>query len=419
VKKYLPYLFGSLFLAAAVLLFATAGNKKIKKKLDERITLRRQDKIPYGTYAAFNSLKDLFPGAKIYTGREEPGYWDSLSRYEDKQALIIITNRFAADESEMKKLISFAENGNDVFISASYVSADAAGILNCKVQDSYYSMLGPAYELDDSMEIMLNNPIFGNTKQYQYPGRTCGSYFIDVDTTTTEVLGYDGQYRPNFIRLHAGRGNFYMHIEPFAFTNYFILHKENADYYEKALSVIRPGARKLMWDEYFITKREFNYRPDDRKNKKEWLSSLLNLKNPEGRKSFGAAFWTLFFLLLLFVLMNMRRRQRYIPVIKNPVNDSLDFVKTIGRLYYDKSDHKNLCRKMSAYFLEHVRNRYKLPTGNLDEAFIKSLLYKSGAEEPNARMIISFIKYLEDAPIIGKEQLIQFHRQLEVFYSTT
>lgn len=382
------------------------------------MTLRRQDKIPYGTYVAYNDLKYLFPGASVYSGKDEPGYWDSLSRYDDKQALIIVTNRFTPDESEMKKLVAFAENGNDVFISASFISSAATGMMGCNVNDSYYSMLGPAYQLNDSMHIMLNNPVFGKTAEYEYPGRTCGTYFSSVDTTTTDVLGYDGSYRPNFIRLHAGKGNFYVHTEPFAFTNYFILNKGNADYYEKAISLIRPDTRKVMWDEYFITKKEFSALPQQEK-KRGWLAALMNLENANGHKSFGAAFWTLASLLLLYVLMNIRRKQRYIPIIKSPQNDSLDFVKTVGRLYYDKADHKNLSRKMSAYFLEHVRNRYKLPTGNLDEVFIKNLLYKSGADEPNTRMIVSFIKYLEDEPVIGKEQLMHFHRQLEIFYSTT
>ena len=36
---------------------------------------------------------------------------------------------------------------------------------------------------------------------------------------------------------------------------------------------------------------------------------------------------------------------------------------------------------MTAYFLEHVRNQYKLPTGILNEEFITSLKFKSGADE--------------------------------------
>ena len=129
-----------------------------------------------------------------------------------------------------------------------------------------------------------------------------------------------------------------------------------------------------------------------------------------------AALLTAIFTLLLFVLLGMRRRQRYIPVMTKPKNDSLDFVKTIGRLYYDRGDHKNLCRKMAAYFLEHVRNRYKLPTGTLDENFISQLRFKSGADEPEIRGIVSFIKYIDDAPAINNNDLTDFHKQLESFY---
>src|SRR6185503_10139397 len=96
----------------------------------------------------------------------------------------------------------------------------------------------------------------------------------------------------------------------------------------------------------------------------------------------------------------MRRKQRIIPVMTRPRNDSMDFVKTIGRLYYDKGDHKNLSRKMAAYFLEYVRNRYKLTTVSLDEEFIKNLQFKTNCEEHEIRSIVSFIKYLDEAPVI-------------------
>jgi hypothetical protein len=115
----------------------------------------------------------------------------------------------------------------------------------------------------------------------------------------------------------------------------------------------------------------------------------------------------------------MRRKQRYIPVITKPKNDSLDFVKTIGRLYYDKGDHKNLCRKMSAYFLEHVRNRYKLATTELNEDFIKNLQFKTGADESEIRSIVFFIREMENAATVSDHQLQYFHKQLEIFYSKT
>jgi hypothetical protein len=111
--------------------------------------------------------------------------------------------------------------------------------------------------------------------------------------------------------------------------------------------------------------------------------------------------------------MEMRRKQRIIPVVSKPKNDSLDFVKTIGRLYYDKGDHKNLCRKMSAYFLEHVRSKYKLQTSNLDEDFIKLLQFKSGAGEQEIRSIVTFIKYLDTAPVISIIKYYSFYELLK------
>ena len=220
-------------------------------------------------------------------------------------------------------------------------------------------------------------------------------------------MGEDDLGRPNFIRLQAGKGNLYIHLAPLAFTNYFLLKNENIKYYEKALSVIGPDTRKIIWDEYYLNKKMFN---EDSEKKKGWFSVLSRYP------ALKAALLTAIFTLLLYVLLEMRRKQRYIPVVKKPRNDSMDFVKTIGRLYFDKGDHKNLCRKMSAYFLEHVRNKYKLLTSTLDEEFVKKLQYKSGAEEYEVRGIVSFIKYAENAPAISDKQLTDFHKQLESFY---
>ena len=71
---------------------------------------------------------------------------------------------------------------------------------------------------------------------------------------------------------------------------------------------------------------------------------------------------------------------------------------------------------MAAYFLEHIRSRYKLPTGNLDESFVRNLQFKTGVEESEIRGIVSFIKYVHDAPVITATEVMDFHKQLESFY---
>jgi hypothetical protein len=413
VQKTIPYILSGLLALALILLIITGNrNKGNQRQFDERITLRRQDKIPYGTWVAYQNLKGLFPQASISINRREPGYWDSLSNFEDKQTLLIITRVFQATEYDMARIISFVEAGNNVFISARYISAAADEALGCS--SSSISLTFLSGMLPDSMRLKIKAPPFKKEMEFGYPGKDFSTYFNDVDTNTMEIMGVNKQGNPNFIHMRAGGGHLYVQLEPLAFSNYFLLHKENINFYENALSVIPADTKKLVWDEYFLYKT--NTTREDDSESGNWLGVLMRTKNPAGQRSFGAAIWTLLLLLLVFVVMEMRRKQRYIPLVVKPRNDSLDFVKTIGRLYFDKGDHRNLSRKMSAYFTEYVRNRYKLSAGSLDDNFIIQLQFKTGIEEAELRSIVTFIKYTEDAPFITQSELAGFHRQLEAFY---
>ena len=379
--------------------------------MDERITFLKKDKIPYGLYVAYNDLKYFFPKATVYDNENEPGYWDSLSTYDSGQAMIIITPQFYPDEFEMKKLIAFVENGNDVFISTVLVSNTAEEFLRCRASIfSTGGFISSEGEEIDSLRVSLFSPPFEYGNIFAYPGRKLNSWFYQTDTSTTEAIGGDELKRNNFIHLKAGAGNLYMHLAPMALSNYFLLFRNNIRYYENILSLLNPHTTRIGWDEYFLNKRYNSDNNSQRENNSDLLGVLF--KYP-GLK---AALLTALVTLVLYMLMEARRKQRYIPVITKPKNDSLDFVKTIGRLYYDKGDHRNLCKKMGSYFLEHVRNRYKLPTNELGEEFIKNLQFKTGCEESGIRGIVSFIKYIDDAPVISDDELTDFHKQLESFY---
>jgi hypothetical protein len=411
LKKTTPYILGGLLIVAVIALFFSSRNE-VSRVLDERISFRKKDKIPYGTFVAYENLERMFPHAEVLTRKQEPGYWDSVSIYAEKQAVIIISPQFNADVYELKNLIKFAEHGNHVFISTPDLPYEISDALQCRVSGganlaSYYARA----IAEDTLSVDLIAPPFEKQTSFTYPGKQYDAYFSEIDTNIATVLGYDSQSRPDFIHLKAGQGNLYLHLAPMTFTNYFLMHKQNLAYYEKIMSLLPPNMVKIIWDEYYLNKR-----PKENDRKKNWLTSLLGAKNAAGKKPFAAAFWLLLSLLLIYVLVEMRRKQRYIPVIKRPRNDSLDFVKTVGRLYYDKGDHRNLARKMAAYFLEHVRARYKLSTASINEDFTKSLHQKTGIDESELAGIVYFIRDLDTTMSISDGQLHNFHKQLESFY---
>jgi hypothetical protein len=44
------------------------------KKLNKRVSLSRKDKIPYGTYFAYENMKWIFPNAEIMINKLSPNY---------------------------------------------------------------------------------------------------------------------------------------------------------------------------------------------------------------------------------------------------------------------------------------------------------------------------------------------------------
>jgi len=420
VKQYLPYIIGALVITLVAVLILQGKAKQ--HVFDERVTFNRRDRIPYGCYVAYNNMTQLFPDAKKKLNSKAPLYWDSLSEYKENQALIIVSKNFLPDEYELGYLRRFAENGNTVFVSAANFSEYAMDEFRFAVprMQEVFNNLSIKTEKDsvtlligrDSFGVSLMQPPFTDAHQYILPGKRFQSYFSLWNEATSTVLGYDEDNIPNFLKIHVGKGAFFIHLNPLAFTNYFILHKENNEYFSQVMSVIPEDTKTIVWDEYFQRKRTIYRPPEDDEKRKGALSGMMQ------HPAFRTAFWILLLFLFLFALQEMRRKQRYIPVVQKPRNDSLDFVKTIGRLYYEKRDHLNLSRKMAAYFLEHVRNQYKIPTGRLDERFVKMLHFKSGYDEGEIERIVNFIKDLDVAEV-DSHKLATFHKQLEAFYKTS
>lgn len=406
MKKFLPYIIGFVALVSlAILLINSARNRP--RKMDERVTIKEKDKIPYGFYAARKLTEDFFPKARVFSDLRSPGYWDSLLVTEPRQAVFLTSLNFEADEEEMQNLADFAREGNTVFIIARFLSYDAIKFFDFK----NVVVTGTDSGLDgksDSLKVRLIKPRFADATTYVYPGKKSGNHFTDIDTTKMIVLGQNGQGKPNFIQMRVGEGNIFIHTAPLSFSNYFILHKNNISYFEQVLSVVPANVEKIVWNEFYLQRKT-----DKPQEKPNWLGVLFQYE------SFKWALLTAIGALLLYVLLEMRRRQRLIPVLPKLTNDSLDFVQTIGRLYYNQKDHTDLARKLSVYFLDHVRSRYKIPTQELDEQFVHLLHAKSGYAIENIKELVQFAKGAQGDATFNEEQLAYFHQQLEKFYQNT
>lgn len=402
--KKLIYLFPFLLLLAGIYVFV---NSKEEKEFDKKISFKKNDTRPYGTKVLFTSLKNVYKEKRFILNQKSPNYWcyeDSIIHGDN--VLFIHTKQFEPTYEELKLLEAFVYNGNTIFISSANFNETTTDFFDVETNQDLFSQF-KLTNYSDSVNVHLKKPLFATDTNYLNYGFTTNTKFIDFDSSKTVVVGENHTQQPNFIALKIGEGNLYLHTDPFLFTNYFILKDGNSDYLNKCLSLLPTNANKFIWDEYYTN-------PKDVIQKNESPLRVLF-----SYSSFKWAFWTLIFLGIIYGLINIKRKQRYIQFIPAPVNDSIEFAKTIGRLYYEKQDHSNLAQKMATYFLEHVRTKYLLNTNTLDEAFVTKLSGKSGYDDLKIREIINTISIIKSNKYINENSLNKIYLQFQQFYNHT
>lgn len=376
------------------------------KKLNRRVTLWRKDKIPYGDYIAYEHLSYLFPDAAITLNENSPADQKSPigangSSYTDKgeakKVYIVIAPRMLPDPSEINAIMNFVGAGNHVFISAFQFSDSLLHLVNLRTAPSLYG-----YDVSDSLGLSVYNPVNFDSLPFVYPGAAYDNWVASLDSQYTTILGRDDKGRPDLVKFgYKGGGSLYLHFAPMAFTNFFLLHKQNKLYYDNVLSYLPASAGEVIWDDYFRYDRTKNF-----------SAFQYILGNP----SLRWAFWLCLLLFLLIYLFESKRKQRIVPVAVELRNNSLDFVKTIGRLYYQRRDNRNLALKISAHFLDYIRTRYNLPVTTPDEGFAERLAYKTGYPREALQELVTDINRLQEDVYLTDEELLAFNRKIDLFY---
>jgi hypothetical protein len=365
------------------------------------------DKRPYGNYILRNLLPDLFPGQPV-NYRSEPVFStrDSLN-FEN---IIFINSRLAPDEFEAEKLLKHVENGKNVFIAAKRLGGmlgdtlkvDISGppILSAADIKPSQDSVQFAFTLQANQQNTGQQNAGGQNESSYYPEKLGEYHFSSYDTLATTVLGTGGEYDlANFIQIKRGEGAFFIHAVPYIFTNYYVRDYEKAEYAFRALSHL-PVA-PTVWDEYYkagrrIASSPLRYIVSRPYLKWAWITTLAGL--------------------FLFLIFRAKRRQRIIPEIPAPKNTSLEFTRTMGRLYHRSGDHKDLAEKKITYFLEYIRDELNLNTAQMNDDFIGQAAQRAGVELKTARGVFSEIDSVQDQLELSSKELWKLNEQIETFY---
>ena len=127
------------------------------------------------------------------------------------------------------------------------------------------------------------------------------------------------------------------------------------------------------------------------------------------------AFYIGLFGLLLFVLFNVKRKEREIPVLPVNTNATVAFTETVGRLYLQRKDNHNIADKIITYFYEYLRKKYFINTSVIHKEFINSLSGKSGVSITETTELFELIQSIEPQENISDEELMNLNSKIENF----
>ncbi len=368
------------------------------KPVDWNTTYLDSDKIPYGTFILYHQLNDIFPGATIRSSRQS--IYNTLINSQKEKiyqpgSYLIITPKADVDKYDFEQLVDYMKKGNAVFIASFYMNRFLRDTLKLKINSE------PNFLIDKKAKIHLVNPALNPKKTYAFDRQIGNQYFSKLDTSRAVVLGKNQLNHANFVRYAFGKGFLYLMPTPDYFINYNLLQPAGNEYAAKVLSYLNPKG-EIIWDEYAVAgAAEIGDSP-----------MRVFLSHAELRW----AYYIALFSLLFFVLYEIKRRQRIIPVADPMRNTTVEFVQVVGQVYYQQRNNLNIASKKVTFLLEHIRSRYQLKTNELDQEFVQNLIQRSGADESLIKDILKYIDFVQTGKQLSDKELINFNHLTEQFY---
>ncbi|MDO5655623.1 MAG: hypothetical protein Q4G27_05735 [Flavobacteriaceae bacterium] len=348
-----------------------------------------QDKNPFGLFVFNQEVNHLLGNELLKTSIMPYDYFEKDSIYTPQNFLLI--NQWVTEQSN-QKLLNRVELGDNLLIFSDLswnMLSDTMGFKISTVRWETHNELKLKEEKFESISLNIDK-LAGNIGMNR------------IDNSTTRILGsaLDSENREiaNFIEIKHGKGKIFYHTEPLALTNYYLLNADDYRYAESVFSYL-PQRRTVWFSE------------------SEAFVNTSPLRFVLSQPALRYAWYILIFSIPFFVIFHAKRRQRIVPVIQPLKNASAEFVKTIGNLYLQEGNYKDMAQKKATYFLNKIRSELLIDTSDLDENFVQKLQLKTGAKPEIIEKAIPLLRKAihEQAPV-QQQELIELNKLLDQIY---
>lgn len=418
------------YVLAAILLALGVGAYLLNKDtIDWDITYDPKSEQPYGLYYNFKWFSEHWD--KDGTIDLVKNDLKTTFKARPTDSLYVLNGAgWDINPEEATRFIEHLAVGNDALIALEVLPSslsEALGIFMDTLQTD-----------TDTLEY-FNNPVFFESIyeqsahfsferaqnvvfQFGAPKGVLGYHYSTIqfqkEVSSENMLeiyeSYDSEWYAVLEKIQVGKGHLYLFSTPILLTNYGLKNRPIFDLMANALAPIR--GKDILWDE----KHKLSFLEASNENTKDPTSTTANspLTLLLKHRALRAAWYILVTLTILYLLVQSKRKQRIIPVVKEKRNSALTFARSIGKLHFKNADDRKLCLKRMQHFLYYMREKHHFHIKPEDQHFSKQLAVLLEVPETKIAAIIKEYRLIYKAGSITAARALTFCKNLQALRET-
>ena len=369
------------------------------KKINWNESYVSRHKIPYGTRVYKELITEAW-GDRLTETYRSP--YEQLWEEQMEGTYVFFNDYIWFEAEELEALLEWVNDGNRLFLASEVITKELLDTLNINTGRLYKTdRFDPIFKYDLAAKALHEETALWKRAYSK-------DYFSKIDSSTTKILGtvaltndstHLNQPKANFIKTQFGQGEIFLSTAPEAFTNYFILEGDNLTYTSGVSSYFAQDER-IYLDAYYKSGKTVAISP---------MRIFLDTKE------FKWAYYLCLIGILLYIIFQGKRKQRAVPVVPPLTNQSLNFTRTVGDMYYETHQRRSIAEHRIEFFLEYIRSNFYLSTEKIDAAFIQQLAARSQHTPQQIEELFQFIDRIQKGSSLNDPLLEQLEKRIENF----
>jgi hypothetical protein len=321
------------------------------------------------------------------------------------KTMVYIAGYAWIDSTEASLLKQFVDKGNNLLISSTLAGKTLRYLDDCgadagqSLSDKQESMSIKVEDGSASFELSLD--------AFNEPSLHSWIYFKDLPCS--EEMGFieiNGEKHANLIEKKTENGKLLLHTTPLVFTNYHFREDSVFNYVNGLIGQVE--GESVYYLEPGIASSSLNGGgPNIGESPLKFILAHQSLK---------WAWYLTLVLALLYIINSMRRKQRAIPVVSLPENQTSAYLDMVYRLFRKEGSHRDILQSQVKLLQSFLRNRYSLNANKLDDDFYELASAKLKLDKDYIELFFKQLERSRYNSTLNDSELLKIDREITEFY---